>query len=78
MQEQVWVRRFCSQNPKNTLFFASKEPPLPPGLELLIEDLRSSGLKLVKNTPQNENLIRTATLSFGLPSVPPPPPPMKT
>ena len=78
MQEQVWVRRLCAQNAKNTLFLASQEyppptPPLtpPPGLELLMEDLRSLSLKLVKNIPhpspppsENENLVGTWDFEF--------------
>ena len=51
---------------KNTLFLAKNPPPpQPPGLELLMEDLEISGLKLVKNTPHpNENLVRTLDFEF--------------
>ena len=58
MQDLAWAWRifgsFCQDYPivgfaKNTLFLA-KTPP-PQGLELLMDDLESPGLKLVKNTP---------------------------
>ena len=50
MQDLAWVLRICAQNPQNTLFLASQEYS-PPGLELLMEDLVTSGLRLPRIPP---------------------------
>ena len=46
--------RFCAQSTKFTLFLVNQEYP-PLRLALLIEDLKSLGLKLSRIPPENEN-----------------------
>ena len=55
MQDLAWVLRIFAQNPKNIVFLA--RIPYPPGLEFLMEDLGSSGLRLLRipPPPRNEN-----------------------
>ena len=69
MQDLALVKRFCAQNPKNTIFLGSPERPLPPVLELLMEDLVTSGLRL----PGIELMEDLVTLGLRLPRIPLPP-----
>ena len=60
IQDLAWVLRICAQNSEKTLFLADQAYPR---LELLLEDLVSLGLRLVKNTPP---LHRIGTSHGGL------------
>ena len=56
MQEQAWVRRFCAQNLKFTLFLANQEYP-PPRIGTSHGGLRKFGSEVGNNSPPppNEN-----------------------
>ena len=64
----------CSKSQEYPIL--GKNTPCPPaGLELLMEDLGSSGLRLVKNTPPGLELLMEDLVSLGvrLQIIPPPP-----